>query len=182
MHTEAEHYLRLRLASTLLRQQIERFRAENQDPLLTRASTLFAQLTCHEFQGLRTDYEQDMPVIVGVRSSGNCVRVDGMSDGTCDQLFLALRLAYLERRLAQHEPLPLVVDDVLINFDNDRAQAALQVLGELSRQTQVIFFTHHHHLMGLAEACVAEHVYVHELDRMACGELQPAGSGSRRPR
>ena len=71
-----------------------------------------------------------------------------MSDGTCDQLYLALRLALLESYLSDHEPIPFIVDDILIQFDDDRAVASLKALAELSKNTQVIFFTHHEHLVG----------------------------------
>jgi uncharacterized protein YhaN len=79
-----------------------------------------------------------------------------MSDGTCDQLYLSLRLASLENHLEAHEPMPFVIDDILINFDDSRAEATLNVQAELSRKTQVIFFTHHKHLTGLAERCIPE--------------------------
>ena len=99
--------------------------------------------------------EKDAPVIVGVRpGSKEIVGVEGMSDGTADQLYLALRLASLETYLDKNEPIPFVVDDILIRFDNDRAKAVLQVLAELSTKTQVIFFTHHRHLEDLAAAHV----------------------------
>jgi uncharacterized protein YhaN len=62
-----------------------------------------------------------------------------------------LRLASLERYLAHNEPMPFIVDDILIQFDDQRAKAALRVLAELSRQTQVIFFTHHWRLAELAQ-------------------------------
>jgi uncharacterized protein YhaN len=74
-----------------------------------------------------------------------------MSDGTCDQLYLALRLASLEAWLDHHEPLPFIVDDVLLTFDDERAAAALGVLADLSARTQVIFFTHHQHLIEIAQ-------------------------------
>lgn len=164
LHGHADRYLRLRLASSLLRHQIEKYRSENQDPLLMRASELFAQLTCGEFEGLRTEYdEKDQPVIVGVRRTGEVVHVAAMSEGTCDQLYLALRLGYLEHVLLRRESLPLVVDDILVNFDDGRAAATVQVLAELSRQTQVIFFTHHQHLVELATLHVRQDLFVHEL-------------------
>jgi uncharacterized protein YhaN len=47
--------------------------------------------------------------------------------------------------------MPFIVDDILIKFDNARATAALKALAELSARTQVVFFTHHRHLMELAE-------------------------------
>jgi uncharacterized protein YhaN len=100
----------------------------------------------------------------GVRPDGRLVAVGGMSNGSHDQLYLALRLASLESWLRAHEPIPFVVDDILLNFDDVRALAALQALAELSRQTQVLFFTHHHHLVELATANLPEEVlFVHEL-------------------
>jgi len=147
-----ERYVRLRLAALMLRRQIERYRVSHQGPLVSRASDLFAQLTLGSFAKLETDYnEQDQPVLVGVRADGRRVEVKGMSDGTCDQLFLALRLASLEQYLANNEPLPFIVDDILIQFDDQRAEAALWVLLELSTKTQVIFFTHHWRLVELAQ-------------------------------
>jgi uncharacterized protein YhaN len=73
-----------------------------------------------------------------------------MSEGARDQLYLALRLATLERYLDHAEPLPFIVDDILVNFDDERSAATLKVLAELSRKTQVILFTHHAHLRDLA--------------------------------
>ncbi|HKV08129.1 MAG TPA: hypothetical protein VJ725_08335, partial [Thermoanaerobaculia bacterium] len=48
------------------------------------------------------------------------------------------------------EPLPFIVDDILINFDDERSAATLKVLAELSKQTQVILFTHHERLKEMA--------------------------------
>jgi uncharacterized protein YhaN len=87
-----------------------------------------------------------------------------MSDGAADQLYLAVRLASVETYLSRHEPLPFLVDDVLIQFDDDRAAAALGVLAELSRKTQVLMFTHHRHLLDLARREVGpETLFSYEL-------------------
>ncbi|KYF53369.1 hypothetical protein BE08_32145 [Sorangium cellulosum] len=50
--------------------------------------------------------------------------------------------------------MPLILDDLLIHFDDDRARAALAVLGELTATTQVLFFTHHARLCELAQEAV----------------------------
>jgi uncharacterized protein YhaN len=151
LREDVHRYARVRLAAGVLRREIERYRAENQDPLLRRAAELFAALTLERYAGLATDFdERDEPVLAGVRADGRSVRVEGMSDGTRDQLYLALRLATLERYLAHAEPLPFVVDDILVNFDDARSAATLAVLAELARKTQVILFTHHAHLCELA--------------------------------
>ena len=148
----AEDYVKLRLASLVLRRAIESYRAKNQGPLLARAGDLFARLTLGSFVGLQTDYsEQDEPVLQGVRPDGRVVGVGGMSDGTLDQLYLALRLATLEKYLGANEPMPFIVDDILIRFDDDRARATLDVLADLSKQTQILFFTHHRSLPDMAQ-------------------------------
>lgn len=160
LESGVEQYVRLRLASAVLAQAIERYREKHQEPILERTNDLFSRLTLSSFEGIRVEFdEQANPVLVGVRNGGKeIVGVEGMSDGTTDQLYLALRLASLETYLEKNEPIPFIVDDILIKFDNERATAALQVLSELAKKTQVIFFTHHRHLVALAEANVAPSV------------------------
>jgi uncharacterized protein YhaN len=75
-----------------------------------------------------------------------------MSSGTRDQLYLALRLASLEKYMDSAEPMPFIVDDILVHFDDARAQATLGVLAELARHTQVILFTHHARLVEQVRA------------------------------
>jgi uncharacterized protein YhaN len=149
----AEKYACLKIATKALNTAIERYRSKSQGPILDCASRRFEQITSGSFRALRAEYDSGgRPVLVGVRKdSGDIVSVDGMSDGTADQLYLALRLAGLETYLENNEPIPFIVDDILIKFDNERAVATLQLLAELSQKTQVIFFTHHRHLVELAE-------------------------------
>ncbi len=160
-----EEYVKLRLAALVLRRAIESYRVKNQGPLLERAGVLFARLTLGSFAGLKTDYgESDEPILQGVRPGGRAVDVSGMSDGTLDQLFLSLRLASLEQYLDANEPMPFIVDDILIRFDDDRARATLDVLADLSKRTQVLFFTHHRHLPELARKRIdSDRLVIHEL-------------------
>ena len=166
IRTDAEQYVRLRLATVILQRAMERYREKNQGDVLQQASRWFAELTLGSFSGLRGDCnERGEQVLVGVRGeSRTLVGVEGMSDGTRDQLYLALRLASLAHYLQQSEPLPFIVDDILVQFDDQRAAAALRILAELSDRTQVIFFTHHAHLVQLAEQQVSgERLFVHPL-------------------
>ena len=73
-----------------------------------------------------------------------------MSDGTCDQLYLSLRLAHLKRHAAKDGPFPFIVDDILLTFDDKRARAALHCLSDLSQSMQVLYFTHHRHIRDMA--------------------------------
>lgn len=148
----AEQFIQLRAAACLLRWAIERYRSERQGPMLRRAGELFSALTLGSFQHLEVDYnEQDQAQIVGCRPSGERVPTSGMSDGSSDQLYLALRVAALEDYLEQSPQLPFVADDLFINFDDARAAAGFGVLAGLAQHCQVIFFTHHDHLAELAQ-------------------------------
>ena len=93
--------------------------------------------------------------IVGVTRDEIVVPVAGMSEGTVDQLFFALRVAAIEDAVATGVRLPFLADDLFINYDDARAKAGFEVLAELGRSTQVLFFTHHQHLVGLAEQALA---------------------------
>jgi uncharacterized protein YhaN len=166
VRTDAEEYIRLRLASVLLKRAIERYREKNQGPVLQRASSTFAALTLGSFSGLRADYDdRGNPVLVGVRPDGRTtLNVAALSEGTRDQLYLALRVASLEHYLDTNPPLPFIVDDILVQFDDARAAAALQVLSDVSDHTQVVFFTHHEHLIDVARQHVAAgKLFVHHL-------------------
>jgi len=163
IRSNAERYVHVKLAGKILRDQIERYRKENQGPLVKRASELFSALTQASFAGLRTDFnEKDEPVLTGIRSDEEQVAVEGMSSGTRDQLYLALRLASLEKYMESAEPMPFIVDDVLVDFDDARSQAALHALAELAEKTQVILFTHHSQLVEQSKQLKGS-LQVHEL-------------------
>jgi uncharacterized protein YhaN len=160
LSADVEEYVRLKTASVVLRKAIEQYRERNQGPVLEHAGRLFSAMTRSSFGGLRVESVEGKSILVGTRTDGRTVEVSGMSDGTCDQLYLALRIASLEHYFGSHAPVPFIVDDVLLSFDDERAAAALSLLNDLSAKTQIVFFTHHRHLAELAkratEAAVVE--------------------------
>jgi uncharacterized protein YhaN len=161
----AERYAQVKLASKILQQEIERYREEHQDPVLKIGSRYFADLTMNSLKGLKTDVDdKGDPILVGIRPDDTWLTVDGMSDGTRDQLYLALRLATLESRLDNSEPMPFIVDDILINFDDDRSRATLKALAELGAKNQVILFTHHRQIVEEAKSLQnGKEICLHEL-------------------
>ena len=161
MRDVAEQYVRVRTAATLLQWAIDRYRREKQAPLLKRAGQMFATLTLGSFTDLRVEYDdQDHARLAGIRSDQSSVSIGGMSDGTVDQLYLALRLASVDEYLGRAHSLPFIADDLLINFDDARAAAGFKVLAELGQKTQILFFTHHQHLLDIARATLAKGINV----------------------
>lgn len=160
MGVQAEEYILRRVQAVTLRWAIERYREEHQDPMLERASTLFSRLTLGRYAGLRVDYDTATPRLLGVSRDGrSVVEVGAMSEGTTDQLFLSLRLAAVEQSVMSGVRLPFLADDLFVNFDDDRSRAGLEVLAELARTTQVLFFTHHAHLAEMAREVVGTEIH-----------------------
>lgn len=161
MVESAERYLKVQTAARLLKWSLEKFRETNQGPMLAKASANFNILTLGSFGRLVADSDGGAsPRLVGIRDDGEQVPVTGMSEGSRDQLYLALRLAALEIQVEQGYRMPLIADDLFINFDDERTAAGLTVLGELSRQTQIIFLTHHDHLVPLAQKVLGDDLNV----------------------
>ena len=162
----AEQFLQVRTAACLLRWAIDRYRRERQGPMLQRAGELFATLTLGSFDHLELDFdEQDRAQIVGCRQTGERVPTSGMSEGSADQLYLALRMAALEDYLEQSPQMPFMADDLFINFDDARSAAGFKLLHGLARRCQVIFFTHHDHLAELARETLAGPVSVLRIEK-----------------
>jgi uncharacterized protein YhaN len=169
-------YLRLYVAAWALSEAIDVYRREHKAPLLKRADELFPQLTCGHFKGLEVSFDEaDTPVLVGIRSSGEKVPVKVMSTGTREQLYLALRLASLERHVDLHGPMTVILDDVVLHSDPKRKSAILNALADLGRRTQVIAFSHDPQVVALAQNTIdADLLTVHELGGTEItGALQP---------
>ncbi|POB11357.1 AAA family ATPase [Sulfobacillus sp. hq2] len=136
-------YLRVELARRLLARAVEQFRERNESSILRRAEHFFTRMTLGQYEGLLIEYAEQTPYLLAVHASGQRRDIHQLSDGTRDQLFLSLRLAFVEQHLEASEPLPLVMDDILVHFDDERTWATLAVLQELSQKTQILYFTHH---------------------------------------
>lgn len=160
MSNATERYIKVYTAAKLLRWAIERFRESKQGPMLARASEVYCGLTQGAFNRLVVDYESEPLKLSGQRATGELVDIEGMSEGTRDQLYLALRLAALELHLEQTTSLPFIADDLFINYDDGRAKAGLEALAKLSEMTQVIFLSHHEHLVPIAQSVFGERLNV----------------------
>jgi uncharacterized protein YhaN len=180
LRSASERYVRTRTAAELLKWAIDRYRREKQAPMLRRAGEIFATLTGGAFSALRVEYdERDQPQLTGLRAGGGSVPVPGLSTGTADQLYLALRVASIEDYLDHAPGLPFVADDLFVNFDDQRAGAGFEVLGQLASRTQVLFFTHHRHLVDIARERLGTDLHVEFLAETGSGELEEIERGAR---
>jgi uncharacterized protein YhaN len=148
---DVRRYAKLVLAREILTREVDRYRQGHQAPVLDRTSELFRELTLGAYQGVRSEYDaDDRPQLVAVGANEEKKEVTALSSGARDQLFLALRLATLEQTFVRGEPMPLIADDILVEFDAARSRATLEVLADLGRKTQILLFSHHAHIADQA--------------------------------
>lgn len=164
--TGVRPWAQLKLAHALLSQALRRHRERAQGPVLALASDYFCQMTGGRFARLLVDAAGTTPLLLAQPQQGKPIAIAGLSEGTADQLHLALRLATLQ---VQHQSqperqMPLVLDDVLMTADDSRAAHMLQALAQCAAQHQVLLFTHHQHLLEIAARSLpAAAVKVHVL-------------------
>lgn len=154
IETSLRPWMRLRLAHSLLTEAQRRFQERAQGPMLERASGYFHRMTDGAFVRLKSDASAERQVLVAERAQGKPIGTEAMSEGTRDQLYLALRLAAVSLRREVGVDLPMVLDDVLMTSSDGRAGCVLQALADFSKGSQVIVFTHHQHLLEVAQRLV----------------------------
>lgn len=158
----ALRYARLRAGSLVASHAIRSYRDAHRSGMMSRAAEAFAAITRGAYPSLSTRPEKDREVLIGTHRSGASRRAAEMSKGTRFQLYLALRLAAYHEAAAIRPPVPFLADDIMETFDEPRSEAVMRLLGEVSRQGQVIYLTHHRHLCDIARAQVPG-VKLHEL-------------------
>ncbi len=147
------------LGAKTLGQIRSRFEQSCQPGILEIASEYLAQLTCGKYVKIWTTLSEQQLRISDAES--NNFSVEQLSTGTREQLFLALRLGLVGEFAERAIELPMVLDDVLVNFDQSRAEAAIQTLIEFAeRGHQVLLFTSHLHLARLCESQGIEPVWL----------------------
>ncbi len=148
-----DRYAPLVLAQTLLAEEIERFQREHQPALLQETQRLFATMTDGRYPRVSRLLDKQETILVE-QADGTTKRPEQLSTGTREQLYLAIRLASLLHYRQRGEPLPVVMDDVLVNFDDDRIRRTVRVLAELPEEVQVLFLTCHESMVSLVEETV----------------------------
>ncbi len=158
----------LHAAASLLRAALEAEQAESGSATVSRIGAVFRALTGGAHAGVAVEDVGSEQVMVALEADGRTTKaIAELSEGTSDQLFLALRLVALQDYVAAAPPLPFIADDVLQTFDDARAVAALRALLDLSAQVQVLVLTHHPHMQALARSLPAGSVHTIVLPEMA---------------
>ena len=150
----AEQWAVITLCRALLDETRKVYETERQPEVLRQASGFFSIMT--EGRYIRVIAPLDGGDIQVERADGARLSPQSLSRGTAEQLYLSMRLA-LVREYANHvDPLPVVFDDIFVNFDPDRSRNTFKALRELCTTHQVLLFTCHPHLVRQVEETIPE--------------------------
>jgi uncharacterized protein YhaN len=147
-----DDYLVLSLAEQMLAQSVAEVEAKAGSNGVSRIAAAFARVTNDDYTIAGEEGPEGKTILIALerRWPNEKKALAQLSEGTRDQLYLALRIVAIEDHARAAAPLPFVADDILQTFDDTRALAALHALLDLSQHTQIIVLTHHPHLAALA--------------------------------
>jgi uncharacterized protein YhaN len=129
------------IALRLLEETRSRYERERQPDVIRAAEAHFERITAGRYTRI---VAPPGDASLRVETEGGEGRItDELSRGTAEQLYLALRFGLVEEFARHAEPLPVVMDDILVNFDADRATRAAAGIRDLSARHQVLYFTCH---------------------------------------
>lgn len=141
LHAKAKDWSCLAIAKHLLSEARKKFEHEQQPEVIREASAFFSTITSGKYKKIIAPPGENYFEVIDNNSFRK--KVDILSRGTKEQLYLCVRFGYMRNYAAQDRPLPVIMDDILVNFDPARARTASQTIYDLSRTHQVLFFTCH---------------------------------------
>ena len=138
----AEEWSVLKIAAHLIDQAREKYERERRPAVLKEAERYFAHFTAQVIMR-RSALPPAADRILVLAPDGTTKDAGQLSRGTAEQLYLALRFGFVREFIGRSEPLPLIFDDILVNFDPVRARATAEAIHDLAKSLQIFFFTCH---------------------------------------
>lgn len=180
LQSAVDRWAPLYLAEQMIRRSIERFERQQQPEMLQVIGEILGQLTLGRHVALRRQLDERGTLLV-TSADGTSRTPEMLSTGTREQLYLAIRLAFLQHYCRRHEPLPVVMDDVLVNFDHERMQQTIDVLQALDPRIQVLLLTCHRHTAELVRGHYGDEAIVYLSDEHRLKPEPPRRRSRSRP-
>ncbi len=143
----AAEWSTVRLAQGLIRRARERYQKERQPEVIRAAAQFFDRLTLGKYPSLVAPIGEDRVEVICQDNSRK--EIGQLSRGTAEQLYLSLRFGFIREFSETTESLPIIMDEILVNFDPRRAKATAETIVELSKEHQILFFTCHPQMAAL---------------------------------
>jgi uncharacterized protein YhaN len=154
-------WVRSRIALFALEKAISRYENTRQPEVIKAAAEIFARITNHAYSMVIKPAEINPGKAAELSiqdSSAKRKTIGEMSRGTKEQLYLAMRLGLIRVYETKLEPMPIIMDDILANFDDNRGPEAIKALIEFSNGRQVIVLTCHNGNLDLFKSSGAKEI------------------------
>ncbi len=133
-----QEWLELSLAKQIITKARKQYEQNRQPKVIALASEYFAAITDNAWEQIYVSLDdRDIKIL---DKGGIPLNPEILSQGTKEQLYLALRLAHIKIRAQSHQPLPILMDDILVNFDNERMENTVGILKKIVEENP--FNTH----------------------------------------
>jgi len=130
-----------KIALNILHEVKSRYEQEKQPKVIRNSSRYFKKITMDNYEKVRVSLDEKEVAVYD--STGGSKKINQLSRGTKEQLLISLRLGFIEEYEKQSEPLPLIVDEVMVNFDPYRARQITGIFREFAENRQILMFTCH---------------------------------------
>lgn len=145
----AQEWSSLAIADALLNEARLTFEKERQPEIIRSASEIFARITDNKWRGISLNLEDANLVILP--HEGEALPPESLSRGAQEQAYLALRLAYIQNHARSFESLPVIMDEILVNFDPERSCRCAETLSGMAQSggQQILYFTCQPHVIEM---------------------------------
>ncbi|MEA2034536.1 MAG: hypothetical protein U9N40_03475, partial [Euryarchaeota archaeon] len=142
------------IATHILDKAVERYEKERQPAVIREATEIFSDISDGRYR--RVIKPLDEPGVLVEGATGGRKTVSQLSRGTAEQLYLALRFGYITEFGKHDVSLPVVFDDILVNFDPVRKENSCRAITRLAETNQVLYFTCHPDTVEMLERCCGD--------------------------
>ena len=163
LKVKALQWVSLTIGQNLLREARTKYERERKPTVVQQGERFFSMITTQKYPRLISPPGETLIQLED--SAGHRKQLTELSRGTAEQLYLALRFGLIREFSKRSESLPVVMDDILVNFDPNRAGEAARAIAELANDNQVIVFTCHPGTADLLTAQAPEALVMKLQDR-----------------
>lgn len=149
IETLLRRWVVLSAASTLLKNALNRYEVERQPAVIEQAGRLFAEVTGGRYSRLTAHEDDQHRSLRVIGQDGGSFEAQYLSKGAAEQLYLCVRLAYATTFAERSIALPLILDDVLVNFDPVRSEQMARAISSVATLHQVVLFTCHPNIVEI---------------------------------
>lgn len=136
-----KQWLAGKIALEILNEAKAKYQVEKQPEVIKKSSNYFSKISNEKYTQINASLEEKNVMVFDANKRAK--QIEQLSRGTKEQLLISLRLGFIEEYEKTAEPLPLIVDEVLVNFDPLRAKRTANILHEFAENRQILIFTCH---------------------------------------